>query len=227
MTEAPSTSQIAPHSAAAYATQLAAMLPRGRAWPREDGSTLMQLMRAKAEELARVDGRVADLFEEVDPRSALELLADWERVAGLPDSCIAAPDSIAERQAAVHSRLTGLGGQSRAYFIGLAATLGFAITIDEFRPFRVGQSRVGDCLYDEAWAHAWRVNVQSPAVDDGQGLTLRYFRVGQSRVGERLVGFGSLDLECIIRRAAPAHSIVIFAYDIAPDPMVWFDFTAL
>jgi uncharacterized protein YmfQ (DUF2313 family) len=221
---APSTAQLAPHSALAYQAQLAALLPRGRAWPREDGSELMKLMHAKAEELARIDGRVSDLLEEVDPRTTLELLDDWERVAGLPDSCIAAPDSIAERRAAVQSRITGMGGQTREYFINLAATLGFAITIDEFQPFRVGAGRVGDLLYGEAWAHVWRVNVQPPAIDDGGGLSIRYFRVGESRVGERLVGFGSLDLECIIRRAAPAHSIVIFAYDIAPEPLVWFDF---
>jgi uncharacterized protein YmfQ (DUF2313 family) len=184
----------------------------------------MRLMQAEGDELARIDGRVSDLFEEVDPQTTLELLADWERIAGLPDNCIKAPDSIAERRAAVQSRITGLGGQTRAYFIELAATLGFAITIDEFQPFRIG-ARVQQRLYGEEWAHVWRVNVQPPAIDDGQGLTIRYFRVGRSRVGERLVGFGSLDLECIIRRAAPAHSTVIFAYDIAPDPMVWFDFT--
>lgn len=224
MTAAPSTNQLAPYSADAYTAQLAALLPQGRAWPRDEGSTLMRLVRAEADELARVDGRVSDLFEEVDPRSTLELLEDWERVAGLPDSCIAAPDSIAERRAAVQSRITGLGGQTRAYFIDLAATLGFAISIDEFRPFRIG-ARVGDRLYDERWAHVWRVNVQPPAIETGHGLSIRYFRVGQSAVGERLVGFGALDLECIIRRAAPAHSTVIFAYDIEPDPIVWFDFT--
>lgn len=222
---APSTAQLAPHSAIAYQAQLAALLPHGRAWPRDDDSVLMRLMHAKAEELARIDGRASDLLEEIDPRTTLELLDDWERVAGLPDGCIAAPDSIAERRAAVQSRITGMGGQTRDYFVRLAATLGFAITIDEFQPFRVGAGRVGDLLYSEAWAHVWRVNVQPPAIDDGGGLSIRYFRVGESRVGERLVGFGSLDLECIIRRAAPAHSIVIFAYDIAPEPLVWFDFT--
>ena len=222
--KAPSTSQIAPRSAAAYGAQLAALLPRGRAWPREDGSMLIRLMQAEAEELARIDGRVSDLVEELDPRTALELLDEWERVAGLPDVCIAAPDSIAERRAAVQARITGLGGQTRDYFIDLAAEVGFAITIDEFQPFRAG-SRAGDPLYGEDWAHTWRVNVQPPAVDDGRGLSIRYFRAGESSAGERLVGFGSLDLECIIRRAAPAHSIVIFAYDVAPDPMVWFDFT--
>lgn len=224
MTEAPSTSQIAVHSAAAYQSQLAGLLPRGRAWPRDNDSSLMQLMQAEADELARVDGRVSDLFEEVDPLTTLELIEQWEHVAGLPDACIAAPDSIAERRAAIHARITGIGGQTRAYFIGLAATLGFAITIDEFRPFRAG-SRAGQRLYNDAWAHVWRVNVQPAAIDGGLGVTLRYFRAGRSAAGERLVGFGSLDLECIFRRAAPAHTTVIFAYDIDPLPLAWFDFT--
>lgn len=224
MTTAPLTSQLAPHSAEAYQAQLAGLLPRGRAWPREEGATLMRLMQGEADELARIDGRTSDLFEEADPRSALELLDQWEAVAGLPDNCIAAPDSIAERRAAIQSRITGIGGQTRDYFVGLAATVGFAITIDEFHPFRIG-TRVGQRLYNEAWAHTWRVNVQPAAIDAGLGLTIRYFRVGSSAVGERLVGFGSLDLECIIRRAAPAHTQVLFAYDIEPEPLVWFDFT--
>ncbi len=222
---APSTNQLPARDDIAYREQLGALLPRGRAWPRDEGSTLMRLLHAEADELARIDARAADLFEEVDVRTALELLGDWERVAGLPDACVPAPDSIAERQAAVLARLTSVGGQTRAYYIELAASIGYAVTIDEFRPARMGM-RMGDRLRGEAWAYAWRVNVQPPAIDTGSGVSVRYFRMGQSRMGERLRGFGSLDLECLINRAKPAHSIVIFAYDIDPEPLAWFDFTA-
>jgi uncharacterized protein YmfQ (DUF2313 family) len=127
--KSPSTAQIAPVSAAAYAAQLAALLPTGRAWPRDDGSVLMQLVAAMADELARIDGRASDLFEEGDPRTALELLSDWEGVAGLPDACVPVPGSIGERQAAVHMKVTALGGQSRAWYIARAAALGYAIAI--------------------------------------------------------------------------------------------------
>lgn len=221
---APSTNQLPVRDAIAYREQLAALLPRGRAWPRYEDSTLMRLLHAEADELARVDGRASDLFEEVDVRTALELLGDWERVAGLPDACTPAPDSIAERRAALLSRITGQGGQAPAYFVELAASIGYAITIDEFRPFRAGM-RCGERLYDEAWAHVWRVNVQPAAIDTGTGVSVRYFRAGQSRAGERLVGYGSLDLECLIMRARPAHTNVLFAYDIEPEPLAWFDFT--
>lgn len=222
--DAPSTAQIAPIGVAAYAAQLAALLPTGRAWPRENGSVLMALVRGMADELARIDGRASDLFEEVDPRTTLELLADWERAAGLPDACTPAPDSISERQAALLMQLTALGGQSRAWFTACAAALGYAITIDEFQPFRM-LSRIGERLGSEAWAHNWRINVLPPATDTGEGFTLRYFRMG-SRMGERLVGFGSIDFECVMRRARPAHTSLLFAYQIEPQPLVWFDFTA-
>jgi len=50
------------------------------------------------------------------------------------------------------------------------------------------------------------------------------FRVG-SRAGDLLRGWGALDVECLIRRAAPAHTFVLFAYDVEPSPAFWFDFT--
>lgn len=222
--KAPSTNQLPARDDIAYREMLAALLPRGRAWPRDPHSVNMRLLHSEADELARIDARASDLLEESDPGTALELLGDWERVAGLPDACTPAPDSIAERRAALIARLTGQGGQTPAYFVELAASIGYVITIDEFRPFRAGM-RCGERLYDTAWAHAWRVNVQPAAVDTGSGVSVRYFRAGQSRAGERLVGYGSLDLECLITRARPAHTIVLFAYDIEPEPLAWFDFT--
>ena len=42
------------------------------------------------------------LIDESDPRSTLEMLNDWERAFGLPDSCTDAADTLAERQNALH-----------------------------------------------------------------------------------------------------------------------------
>lgn len=220
---APSTAQIAPRSATAYADQLAALLPQGRAWPRDGDAILMQLVAAEAAELARIDGRASDLFEECDPRSALEMLTDWERVAGLPDLCIPIPESITERRAALGLRITGLGGQSRSYFTQLAATLGFAISIDEFSAFVAGDNAGEDATGDD-WAHAWRINVLPPAVDTGTGFTVTYFTAG-SNAGDLLAGYGSLDLECVMNRAKPAQTSLLFSYPVEPDTLAWFDFT--
>ena len=80
--------------------------------------------RALGAELA-ADGNALDLAQwaadqiliEADPRTTAALLADWERVYGLPTNCIAATgiaQSTAERRAALVSRVTMQGGQSAA-----------------------------------------------------------------------------------------------------------------
>lgn len=108
-----------------YRVLLQALLPHGAAWPRDPDAVLTALLQAFADEFARVDVRVEDLFNEMDPRTTYELLEDFERVTGLPDPCVPAEQTVNERRAALVTRLTGQGGQSIAYFLGLAAALGY------------------------------------------------------------------------------------------------------
>lgn len=189
------------YGVAFYIAQLQALLPPGIAWPVEQGA-LADTLGALAEEMARVDGRASDLREEADPRTTVELLADWERAFGLPDPCTELPDTYAERIAALVEKVGRVGGQSPAYFIGVAARLGYTVTITEFDPFTV-DDRVDDRLYGEAWQFAWQVN--APAE------TVSYFTV-DSYVTERLAEWGNVRLECAIDRIKPAHTTVIYAY---------------
>lgn len=190
--------------AQAYREALQALLPPGAAWTREADAVLTALLDALAQELARVDVRADGLFDEADPRTTAELLADWERVAGLPDSCVTTTQTTAERRATLVGKLTGLGGQSRQYFIDLAAALGYTVTITEHGPFRVGQNAVGDPLNGDSWQFAWTLN--APAT------TVREFAVGGSAVGDALRSWGNTLLECAIRRFSPAHTTVLFSY---------------
>jgi uncharacterized protein YmfQ (DUF2313 family) len=179
-------------------------MPPGAAWRLESDSVLSAFMLAVAEELARVDGRAEDLMRELDPRTTTELLPDWERVMGLPDPCVSAAQTIQERRAAIVAKLTTIGGQSRQFFIGLAAALGYVITITEFNPFLAGHSVAGDALTNGDWQHAWQVGAPE--------TTVRDFRAGQSAAGEALRDWGNEELECAISSRAPAHTIPIFAY---------------
>ncbi len=190
--------------AESYRDQLQALLPPGRAWPRAPESTLGRLLLAFAEALARLDARVDALLDEADPRTTLELLPDWERVAGLPDACAGPPETLQGRRAALVARLTAQGGQTPAFYVALAAALGFEVTITEFRPFRAGQSSAGEPVLDEDWAYAWQVNAPATTVTE--------FRAGLSGAGEPLRVWGNQPLECAIARAAPVHTTVIFAY---------------
>lgn len=187
-----------------YAEQLDALLPQGLAWPRESDARMRALTRALADEFARVDARGDDLMREALPSTTVEMLADWERAAGLPDSCVPEGQTLQERRNALLSRLAGTGGQSREFFVALAAHLGFTITITEFRPFRAGVSAAGDALTNDDWQYAWRVN--APAV------TIISFRAGASAAGEPLRKWGNQLLECVLNRVKPAHTVLLFGY---------------
>jgi uncharacterized protein YmfQ (DUF2313 family) len=128
-----------------YADALQSLLPLGQAWPREDDSTLMKVVRGLTGIWGDIEIRASKLLEmESDPRSTIELLPDWERNFGLPDQCYAEPQTIGQRQLALVMRMTMLGAQSREFFIGVAAQLGYSITITEYRTFVVGIDRCGD-----------------------------------------------------------------------------------
>lgn len=192
-----------PRTTQDYLAALQGLLPQGHAWPRDPEALLSRLLLAWAEELARVDGRGDDLLDEADPRTAFEMLVDWERVCGLPSACLGPLSTLQERRQAVAAKLANQGGQSPAFFVGLAGALGYTVGLSEFLPLRVG-FRAGARCYALDWAFVWRVN--------SQGTSVTLFRAGQSCAGERVRSFGNLKLECAIRAAAPEHTIVHFAY---------------
>ncbi len=189
-------------TSAQYLAQLQALLPQGGAWTRDRDANLTALLQAMADELARVDARGEQLIDEDDVRTTFELLSDWERVAGLPDSCVGAGQTTQQRRAALLQRVTSIGGQSRAYFIAVAAALGYAVTISEFSWHTV-EDDVEHPMYGVAWNFAWQVNsalntVQELTVDDG--------------VEDPLAFWSNVPLECVINRLAPAHTTVLFSY---------------
>lgn len=188
-----------------YREHLLALLPKGPIWLREVGTTLGALLQALADELARVHNRALALIDEADPSTTLEMLLEWERVAGLPDACAGQATTVAERRARLVARLAARGGQSAAYYVSLAAVYGFVVTIEEFSEFRAGVSNAGEPLTNGLWHHTWRVH--APAE------TLRRFQAGSSFAGEPLASWGNDILECVLTRAKPAHTSVLFAYE--------------
>ncbi len=182
------------------------MLLNGKAWTREIGSTLTYLCIGIAQEFARVDKRTDELLDEADPRTTYELLDDWERVAGLPDPCVTVDQTIEQRRVALVSKLTMQGGQSRQYFIDMAANLGYPnATIDEYGTFNCGESGCGDALWTEDDRFVWQINLPSNGA-------ITYFSVGESVVGEPLQAWGDQVIECRINRYKPAHTKAVFAY---------------
>jgi uncharacterized protein YmfQ (DUF2313 family) len=173
-------------SAADYRHALQALLPRGPAWSRALEAVLTLLLWALAEEFARVDGRAGTLRRQIDPRTADELLPEWEDLLGLPDTCTGELGTMQQRQEAAYAKLIATGGAGRQYFIDVAATLGYTITIT-----------------DLVTPHVWQVNAGATTIND--------FTAG-SLAGEQLRTWGNELLECAIEGRKPAHTRVIFAY---------------
>ena len=178
----------------------------------------MQATTGLADYWGFVDGRAGDLLErESDPRLTIELLPDWERAWGLPDPCFPDATSIAERQAMLVLKMTWLGGQSRAYFIELMEWLGYTITIKEYAPFMAGISEVGDTRPQPDQAFRWYIGPPEMrfcwSVNVG-GLGLAWFRSANSQAGvdPHLRISVPQDLECLINRWKPAHTVLVFDF---------------
>lgn len=188
-----------------FAQVLADLLPRGWVWPRDPEAVQQLVMRGLAEEIWRVAARDCDLLNEAYPCGSTETLTDWERLCGLPDECAGPLTTLQERRLAVCGKLATVGGQSAQYFIDLAKSYGVDIEIETFPAFRASEGRCGEPLNDEGWLYTWRVTVH-------QQTQVVYFRAGQSTAGEPLASWGSRLIECVLREACPAHTVLIFRY---------------
>ena len=184
------------------ATQLRLLLPPDA----YDGAgpVLSKLLAAEANALDGAQVSSDRLYDRVWPDSGAAL-DEWERVLGLPDPCML-NEALAARQriAAVMAKLGGVAGQSRALFIRLAESLGYTITITEFRPARAGFARAGDSIYGDGWTGAWMINASAVSVFPA--------RAGNAAAVEPLAVWGNKQLECRMRTMKPAHTTLLFSY---------------
>lgn len=209
-----------------YLAQAKGLHPRGLAHVIPPGSTREKLLEGMGKAFADVEARGVDALLESDPRTATELLPDWERVYGLPDACSPLAESAVGRRGAVFAKVTAQGGQSPAYLVAVALALGYVVTIEEHFRFVVGRGRVGPGGTSLVDGMEWtfprgRLWVLIPPTEDwplnftvhAPEQTAFYFRVSESVVGDRLVEWGNDRLECKIREVKPAHTRAQFAYD--------------
>lgn len=192
--------------ALAYLDQAIKLLPKGRAWQVSADTWMGKLLLAHADGAARVDDRLLALLEECDPRTATEMIDAWEELVGLPDPCTGELTDLDDRRMAVWQKYTDRGGQSAAHFKEVAARLGYDVRIDEYDVMRC-DGRAEDLVRDRAWKFAWTMVVR-PTDEDTPDLG----------------GFRNPGLECIVGRASPAHTTVLFDYPPLPEPTFWYNF---
>lgn len=187
-----------------YAQALVNLLPTGRVWSANDtSSTQYKVIESLSAIYERFNLRANNLLIDSFPSTTTELLYEWEQSLGLPSACAGMPDTIQERRNQVVARLTSVGGQSIAYITQFAANLGYTIEIEQFAPFRCGQSRCGHALGSDDWFFCW--NIPALVVEPV------YFRCGLSACGEPLQSYQELVLACELDKIAPAHTVLSFS----------------
>lgn len=194
-----------------YEEMLRQLLPPGPAFPRGDyESAMAMLLEVFALELSRIDSRVEALIRENDPRVCVETFREWLTEWGLPDVCanlMAGMNDSVLRQLLLF-RITVPGGQSRAFFIDLAARFGYRIQIDELVRHTV-MSKVMDAMWSQSHPYVWRVNVLSGTDRENTTASMHTVIGGAD---EALAWWGDQLIECLIERYKPAHAEVVYGY---------------
>lgn len=181
-------------------------LPEGAAWPRALDSVLAKLLASFAFLIALLDLRLRDLLAELNPATSTELLPNWETFVGSCDECCTTLGTLAERRLRVVSKLNEQGGLSRAYFLKLAADLGYTdTTITEIRPTNCEMHCESPVRDDARWRFVWNVNLPH------QGDNHAFFRA-DSICTDAVDYFQMGVLECAFMRLKPAHTYVLFTY---------------
>ncbi len=231
--------------------QILPLTPRGPAWGTDEvgdgrGASPVQrtFWRAIAAFAADHLGLDWTAATQTFPSALTYTLTDWEREYGLPGPCASGEGGIQVRKTAVRAKFASLGGQSPGYFVCLAKSLGYAVTIEEPTQFLCDVSEcVGDaiqetylhCDDDEIGADGSPLEGFVLPTDPAAGDQLSdqtvwqywivhvgpaaetWFRVDEGECAyDPLEGFlPARDLECALNGLAPPHTRLAFSYAAA------------
>lgn len=112
---------------------LASHMPQGKVWANvfNPDTNLGKLMSALGLEHYRIQVLIEKFFNEMDINQTTELITEWEKSVGLPDSCFRTDIDIATRRLQVREKFSKFGGaQTAPDFVRIAAVFGFNITVE-------------------------------------------------------------------------------------------------
>lgn len=193
-----------------YKELFQALMPKGPAWSREPDAKMSDLAEAVAAFFFFIHGRVEKAKREMFPQDCEEILIDWERELGLPETCEhgnhAEGQTFQERVNEVIAKINRSFSPTIANFTKLAQSLGYNVRIVTTPPAICGLARCGDRLGGNTAANYYWITI----VD---GARLTYARCGTAVCGEPLCRISwADDLECLLNRIKPAHTIIKLSY---------------
>ena len=111
---------------------LASHLPHGKIWMNafDPSDDFGKLFKGLAMEFYRFQVLEEKFYDEMDIDEANELLTDWEKSVGLPNSCFSTNVSKTERRKQIKQIFSKFGGVQKAEdFVRVAAVFDFDITV--------------------------------------------------------------------------------------------------
>jgi uncharacterized protein YmfQ (DUF2313 family) len=170
-----------------------------------EGAVMMAHVLADGAALDRAMLSADTIMAESDPRTCYTSVADWERVAGLPDACAGVGlSNLDARRKALAAKLMFKGGASAGWLMQMAANMGYAgVTVDTFNL----PTCDGNCeqfTYGPDWVYAFQLNIPG-------GIAIHYATCAGS-CEDALATWETNSLVCRINNIKPAHTLAILNY---------------
>ena len=191
------------HSVDEWLGALWQVMPRGKAWPRDNDSVLTQFLRALARRLSQTEFDAERLLPEMRPETTFLLLEEWEEYLALPE-CEQASGTIEDRRRAVVEKYHRKGGLAPWQIEAVASALGFTIRVNVILPHHCLRS----CMYPLYPArYRWILQIDVLGISGGRFTCI-------DNVMTPLLSDRARELECVMtkyRLAGTAYDYVYYA----------------
>lgn len=138
-----------------YAEVLVQLLPEGFAWNWKPNGFFDRMRYALAREFSRAERRARELLAEMNPRTADEMIGDWEAMLNITHSST----NLEARRVAVQAKFTArVGATGQAFILNLAGNLGYPNA--EIRRYNDPFLCISECTHslygsEGGWIFAW------------------------------------------------------------------------
>jgi len=187
------------------ATVLARYLPNNRLWQDKnvDGSVLRKILLGLSAQWLDFRDTVNEVSENYDPTKTTSLIVEWEKLVGIPDSCLGNSGNLEERRINILLKLSGINATTAKQFETVAAVLGFTVTVTNGIDVGSFPLTFPIILLSAATApFTIVVNLDSSLEPSGFPLT---FPITLTSSAPEL-------LKCFFNKLKPANTVVIFRY---------------
>ncbi|MCC2941175.1 putative phage tail protein [Citrobacter freundii] len=177
------------HSIDEWLGALWQVMPRGKAWSRDEDGDLNRFLRALARRLSQTEFDAENLLPEMRPEKTFMLLEEWEEYLELPE-CGQLSGTVEDRRRAVVEKYHRKGGLSPWQIEAVAAALGFTIRVTVILPHHCMRS----CMHPLYSArYRWTLKIDVIGISGGRFTCI-------DNVMTPLLSERARELECVLTK---------------------------